>query len=125
MRIFLLFCGLLLGCIYANAQKTFIYCGQLIDVKSGKTLTAMTIVVEGKKITDVQNGYTKTGNDDKVIDLKNRTVMPGLIDMHVHLEGETKRGAAINRFVENPTDVAFESIKYAGYYTDDRIYNCT
>jgi imidazolonepropionase-like amidohydrolase len=113
MRILLLFCGLLAGIPLAFCQKTIIHCGQLIDVRSGKMLTAMTVIVEGKKISDVQNGYTKAGTGDEVIDLKNRTVMPGLIDMHVHLEGETKRGGAIDRFVDNPSDVAFASIKYA------------
>ncbi|ULQ58385.1 amidohydrolase family protein [Flavihumibacter rivuli] len=97
----------------AFSQKTILHCGQLVDVRSGKMLSNMTIVVEGNKIADVQPGFLKAGATDKVIDLKNRTVMPGLIDMHVHLEGETKKGGAIDRFVNNPSDIAFESLKYA------------
>jgi len=73
----------------------------------------MSVIIEGNKIVDVRKGYATPGQADKVIDLKNSTVMPGLMDMHVHLEGETKKGAAADRFIMNPQDIAFESIKYA------------
>ena len=39
--------------------------------------------------------------------------MPGLIDMHVHLESETKKGGVADKFIENPEDIAFESIHFA------------
>ena len=73
----------------------------------------MTIVVEKNKIAAVQTGYTLPGTGDKSIDLKTKTVTPGWIDMHVHVESETKKGAVADKFIENPADVAFESIKYA------------
>ena len=74
---------------YLNAQKTIVHCGQLIDVKAGQVLKEMTIEIEGNKIANIVKGYTPAGNA-KLIDLKTRTVMPGLIDSHVHLEQETK-----------------------------------
>lgn len=95
------------------AQKTYLHCGQLVDVKTSKMLSSVTIVVEGRTITDIQKGYITAGSGDKVIDLKKYTVMPGLIDMHVHLEGETRKGAVADRFIRNPADIAFESLKYA------------
>jgi hypothetical protein len=36
-------------------QKTLLHCGKLIDVKAGKVQTALTIVVEGKKIQSIQS----------------------------------------------------------------------
>lgn len=105
--------ALLLAVQCLFAQKTLIHCGQLIDVKTGKVLPSMTIVVEGKKIVSVTNGYAQLQSGDKLIDLKSKTVMPGLIDMHVHLEGETKKGATADRFITNPPDIAFSSIKFA------------
>src|SRR5688572_25634700 len=97
----------------AFAQKTFIYCGQLIDVKKNEVQKEMTIVVEGNKIVDISKGYKATSSTDKTIDLKSKTVMPGLIDMHVHLESETRKGELIDKFVLNPADLAFQSAKYA------------
>ena len=70
----------------AFAQRTYIQCGKLIDGISGKEQAEMTVVVDGKMITDIQKGYTNGGTNDNVVDLKNKTVMPGLIDCHVHLE---------------------------------------
>ena len=65
------------------AQRTIIYCGQLIDVKGQQVLSQMSIIVEGNKIADLQKGYITAGSGDKTIDLKGRTVMPGLIDCFI------------------------------------------
>ena len=96
-----------------NAQRTIIHCGQLIDVKNLQVLKEMSVIVEGNKITDVQKGYTAAVNNDKIIDLKNKTVMPGLIDMHVHMEDETGPTKYLNGFTWNPTDYAFQSVVFA------------
>jgi len=95
------------------AQRTLIYCGKLIDPKTLTVQTEMTILVSGNLVVDVQKGYTVAGLDDKQINLKNRTVMPGLIDAHVHLGNQTSRDQYINSFLENPTDYAIKSTVYA------------
>ena len=112
MRTLLISLFLLLT-VTAFAQKTLIYCGQLIDVTKSEVQKEMTIVVQGNKIQDVVKGYSSATAADKIIDLKSKTVMPGLIDMHVHIEHETKKGQAIDKFVLNAADIAFESLKYA------------
>ena len=94
-------------------QRTILYCGKLIDVKNLRVLTEMSIIVEGNKIADLQKGYVQAGASDKTIDLKNKTVMPGLIDCHVHLEGETSPDGFSKQFTENPADIAFESAVFA------------
>jgi imidazolonepropionase-like amidohydrolase len=72
----------------------------------------MTITVEGNLIVDVQKGFVPASQTDQVINLKNRTVMPGLIDCHVHLEGETTSDQ-VKEFRQNIADIAFESAAYA------------
>ena len=89
------------------AQRTLIYCGQMVDVKNLQLLKEMTIAIEGNKIVDVIKGYSAANPGDKIIDLKSKTVMPGLIDMHVHLEGETNPGKYMETFTFNPADYAF------------------
>lgn len=93
------------------AQRTVLHCGKLIDVKDKKVLENVSVIVEGNKITEIRNGFVTEGA--KVIDLKGKYVMPGLMDMHVHMESETKKGAVADRFTMNLQDIAFESIKYA------------
>jgi imidazolonepropionase-like amidohydrolase len=95
------------------SQKTLIHCGTLIDAVKNEAQSQMTIVVEGKKITAVQKGFSAPSGTDKVIDLKSQTVMPGLTDMHVHLEQETSKGGEIKRYQLNQADIAFDAAKYA------------
>ena len=49
----------------------------------------LVIVTDGEKITDIVKEVPKSG-DVKVIDLNGRYIMPGLINMHVHLAGNGK-----------------------------------
>jgi imidazolonepropionase-like amidohydrolase len=94
-------------------QKTIIHCGNLIDAKSKNVRSQVSIIVEGDKIVAVETGFTKASRNDKLIDLSKKTVLPGLIDMHVHLEGETSKDQVIQRFTLNKSDVAFRSTVYA------------
>ncbi|CAN5640383.1 amidohydrolase family protein [soil metagenome] len=112
-KLFLVFAILFTITITAVAQRTILYCGKLIDVVNSKMLTDYSIIIEGNRIVDLKQGFIKAESTDKVIDLKNRTVMPGLMDMHVHLESETRKGGALDEFVLNPADIAFESLQYA------------
>lgn len=108
--------SLLLFCFFSasilTAQRTYIWCGTLIDGISDEPKKNMTIVVEKDKIVGIENGFTQPGNAEKTIDLKSKTVTPGWIDMHVHVEMETKKGNVADRFILNPADIAFESIRY-------------
>ena len=104
-----------LACIQlsVSAQKTFIHCGKLVDAKTAKLLSSKTIVIEGNKIVDVLDGFVSAGANDKTIDLKNSTVMPGLMDMHVHLEQETSPTRYMEGFTLNEADVAYGAIRFA------------
>lgn len=104
---------LVLTITVAHAQKTLIHCGNLIDGKSNDVQAQMTLVVEGTKIVSVEKGFTKPGKNDKLIDLSKKTVLPGLIDMHVHLEGETNKNQNLEEFTLNDADVAFRSTVFA------------
>lgn len=97
----------------AFAQRTLIHCGTLIDGISNTPKSQVTIVVEKNRITDVLNGYSPAQASDKVVDMKTRTVMPGWIDMHVHIESETSKDQYLKRMSSNMADVAYEAQKYA------------
>ena len=97
-----------------TSQNTYLHCGKLIDTKNGKVLTNKTVVVSGKTILSILDGYvTPENSEDTVIDLKDKTVMPGLIDMHVHLESELSLKSYIEPFILNEADIAFNSQKHA------------
>lgn len=97
--------------VMLTAQSTYIHCGELIDTESGKILTEQTIVVSGSKIVSVTKGYQNPNSaEDTVIDLKSKTVMPGLIDMHVHIESETNPKSYLEDYTLNDADIAFNSV---------------
>jgi imidazolonepropionase-like amidohydrolase len=95
-----------------QAQKTYIHCGTIIDVEKAKTTKKQTIIVEGKKILAIKNGYEEPTDDASVIDLKEYTVMPGLMDMHVHIEHESNPKRYEETFRKNDADVALKATQY-------------
>ncbi len=95
------------------AQKTYLHCGKLIDTKEGKVLTEKTIIVSENKIISIENGYATGKKTDAIIDLKNKTVLPGLIDMHIHIESETNPKAYLQKYTDNEADVALASVAFA------------
>lgn len=96
------------------SQNTYIHCGKLIDTQNGRVLTEKTIVVSGNTISSVQNGYVNpTSTNDKVIDLKSKTVMPGWIDMHVHIEGDPGPTKYLEAFTINEADRAYNAQEIA------------
>lgn len=97
----------------AAAADTVIHAGVLIDGRDDDPMPEMTIVVSDGKIASVEEGYREPGADDDLIDLKSHTVMPGLMDTHTHLTSESKKGRYIDRFMLNPGDYAYTSVKYA------------
>lgn len=99
--------------VLGYSQKTYLHCGALIDGKSDDAQTQVTIIIEGNKITGIEKGFSKPGKDDTLIDLSKKTVMPGLIDMHVHLEEETTKDRQLQKLTQNPADIAFKSTVYA------------
>ncbi len=98
----------------AAAQDIYIQSGNLIDTKSGKVLGNHTIIVSGNKIKSVEKGFVQPAKtSDSLIDLRDMYVLPGLTDMHVHLESETNPSKYLERFTNNEADDAFNSVGFA------------
>jgi imidazolonepropionase-like amidohydrolase len=67
------------------AETVLIHAGTLITDASLPSNGNSTIIVENATIIRVEPGFTPAGPGQRVIDLSSKTVLPGLIDMHVHL----------------------------------------
>ncbi|TRZ83013.1 MAG: amidohydrolase family protein [Sediminibacterium sp.] len=113
MKHFLFSVSFLLLVITGQAQKTYLQCGQLIDVRQLQVLKEKTIVIEGNKILDILDGYQSGVATDKVVNLKTSTVMPGLMDMHVHIENETNPNRYLEGFTQSQADIAYGSLRFA------------
>lgn len=105
---------LIFSCASIFAQDTYIHCGKLFNSETAKIETEKTIVVKGDKIDAVLQGYAQPKNADAIIiNLKDKTVLPGLIDMHVHIESETDANKYLEPFVLNEADVAYNAQEIA------------
>ncbi|MGI9546580.1 MAG: amidohydrolase family protein [Flavobacteriaceae bacterium] len=113
LRRLLIFCFFLAISVTLHSQDTYIQCGELIDTQKGSVLSEMTIVVAGNKIVKLEKGYISGSGEDVLINLKDKTVLPGLIDMHVHIEGQSSPKRYLDRFTKNEADVALQSTVYA------------
>jgi len=101
--------------LVSNVQAaSYIHAGRLLDMTNNKMQQEMTIVVEANKITDVKRGFVEPATStDSVINLKDHTVMPGLMDMHTHLSMQFGPTVYLDRFRKEQADVAFQSVVYA------------
>lgn len=100
--------------VFSSAQNTtYLHCGKLLDAVTFDLQGEMTIVVEDGKISEILKGYQAPASGSSTIDLKDKTVLPGLMDMHVHLEFETNPDRYLQRYTLNEADIAFQSAVYA------------
>ena len=72
----------------AQAKTTIIYAGHVIVDADKPVLGASTVTVTDDRITSITAGRTPAPADAAIVDLGDKTLLPGLIDLHVHLTGD-------------------------------------
>jgi imidazolonepropionase-like amidohydrolase len=87
-RFLLLLSTLLLGAAPAAAETVVIHAGRLIADPSRPAAGPSTITVDNGRIVSVAEGLTPPPAGARLVDLSTKTVLPGLIDTHVHISGE-------------------------------------
>jgi imidazolonepropionase-like amidohydrolase len=92
---------------------TLIHAGRMIDGVSARPLSNVTIRIDGDMIVAIERGLTAPGANDRLLDFRDRTVLPGLMDLHVHLTGEYSKDDRLNDFIMNEADYAFDAAMFA------------
>ncbi|WP_229633323.1 Xaa-Pro dipeptidase [Duganella qianjiadongensis] len=72
---------------HASAAITAIKAAHMLDVRSGTMMDSAVILIDGERITAAGSKLAIPAGA-QVIDLGNKTLLPGLIDMHTHLTGD-------------------------------------
>jgi imidazolonepropionase-like amidohydrolase len=116
----------------AHAEDVVIHAGKLLDGVSKTPRTQVSILIHDDRVVSVQSGYT-TPAGARVIDLSNSTVLPGLIDCHVHITSQSDGGDTVHeavtrtrldsaylstRYVRNTLEAGFTSVRDVGGDTD-------
>ncbi len=95
------------------AQQVILHCGKLIDGKTDKIRSEVSIIIMNDSIERIADGYVDANIEQKIIDLRDRTVLPGLMDMHTHLSGQMSDKSYSEEFYMNPEDYAYRSVGFA------------
>ena len=96
-----------------TAQTSYIiHCGQLFESTTGEITNERSIVVIENKITRVAQGYLEAENGERLIDYSTALVMPGLIDLHVHIESQSNKDTYINRFRQETELLSLQAYAY-------------
>ena len=99
---------------FSAVADTLIHAGKVFTGTSKSLQDKMTIVVEDNKIKGIKKGFIEAQEGDTVIDLTSSTVMPGLMDMHVHLSSQHGGPQTyLERFSLNEADYALRAANYA------------
>lgn len=93
--------------------ETYIHAGRLITAVDDQVQLECTLVVHDDKVQAIHDGYRVAETADLVIDLKDSTVMPGLMDMHTHLITQHHKNVYSDKFFMNDADFALRSVHYA------------
>ena len=102
---------ILLAAGHGQAATQTVDCGRLLDVKAGTWRDKVSIVIEDGKVKSVGPMSAGAGH----VDLSQHACLPGFIDMHVHLTGETQKQVDSMRdtLTLNPADYALRSVNLA------------
>lgn len=95
----------------AAQQVTVVWAARMLDVKTGRMVQNAVVVIEGGRIKSVGSG--EIPEDADIIDLGNLTLLPGLIDMHVHLTGDLDKDSFNRRIREGAADAALRGARNA------------
>ena len=98
---------------FSFCQKKYIHAGKLIDGIVDIPIEMITIVINGNIVQSVLRGYLNPGPNDTLINLRNYTVLPGLMDMHTHLSGQSNPKVYMEKFYMDIDEYAYRSIPYA------------
>ncbi len=108
-----LFVGTFLSFSAAAHAATIIHAGRFIDGRNDEPRGKTSIVIDEGRITRIVDGFIEPQVGDKLISLADETVMPGLMDMHTHLQSQHSKDSYTERFFMEQADYALRSTVYA------------
>ena len=105
---------------YAIGSETaIIHAGTLLDEPGNPVKREHTVVVKHGKIDSIHAGYLEkadiegSDNDKVLIDLSDQFIMPGFIDLHVHISKEYGQNAKLETVTMGDADNALTAAMYA------------
>jgi len=93
-----------------NGVVTVIHAGKLLDKPGNPPRGPSTLIIRNGKIAELLSGHQPGPAGATLIDLKDKFVLPGLIDSHVHLDSDAGGNAAlIEAVTDSPARAAYRA----------------
>ncbi len=97
---------------------TIIHAGTLLAMPGEAAMAEQSIIVRAGKIVEIRPGYASMDSieaDDttRIVDLSDKFVMPGFIDLHVHLTSQAGSGTKLQRVTYSDADYALNAAMHA------------
>jgi imidazolonepropionase-like amidohydrolase len=96
--------------------KTIIHAGTLLAVPGQKPASRQSVIVNNGKVAEIRDGFVAADDVDgeaDVIDLSDQFVMPGWLDLHVHLSSQAGSARKLATVEMSEDDVALQAAMYA------------
>ncbi len=97
---------------------TIIHAGTLLAVPGESPATRQSVIVRDGKILEIRDGFVRAdtlegAGEVRLMDLSDAFVMPGFIDLHVHLTGQAGSSGKLDYVTMTDGDVALTALMYA------------
>jgi len=106
-----LFLSLLLDPQAAATPPRVLHAARMLDVEAGRVVENATVLVQGERIAAINPKEVPAGAE--VIELGDRTLLPGLIDCHTHLNSDLEGEWVRREVLETAADAALRGAKNA------------
>lgn len=108
---------LAVGVAASAADRTLVHAGELLARPDEPVQRRMTIAIDGEQIVAVKHGFLAPVDlgwpDAAIVDLRDAFVLPGLIDLHVHLTTPVEPGGALRAVTDDAADLALRAAQFA------------
>lgn len=99
-------------------ETTIIHAGTVLAVPGQSPASRKSIILTNGKIVEILDGYVQATDVEhtgelRIVDLSNSFVMPGFIDLHVHLSGQAGSGSKLDYVTMTDADIALNAQMYA------------
>ncbi len=99
----------------AVSETILVHAGTLLAVPGSDPVTERTLVIRDGKTAEIRDGFVSSlpGEDVALINLSDRFVMPGFIDLHVHLTGQSGDDSRAERITKSDAHASLRAAMYA------------
>lgn len=108
----LFLCLFLVNTLNAASETIIIHAGTLLAVASEPALKQQSMVIEKGRISRISDGYINLPGS-KLIDLSCCFVLPGMVDLHVHLSTPVQPGGKLRVVTQSSADLALTAAQFA------------